>query len=33
VPPKSEEDPHEGRTLKGRFSFGLKRKKSGKFLS
>ncbi|KAK0657298.1 hypothetical protein B0T16DRAFT_452779 [Cercophora newfieldiana] len=33
VPPKSDEDAHEGRTLKGRFSFGLKRKKSGKFLS
>lgn len=25
--------PHEGRSLKSRFSFGLKRKKSGKFLS
>ncbi|KAK1830308.1 c29a97b9-1f7f-4f6a-91d9-6aabf74b05ed [Podospora conica] len=28
-----EEAPHEGRSLKSRFSFGLKRKKSGKFLS
>lgn len=33
APAKSEEDPHESRTLKGRFSFGLKRKKSGKLLS
>lgn len=28
-----EAPPHEGRSLKSRFSFGLKRKKSGKFLS
>lgn len=33
VPAKSEDDPREGKsTLKGRFSFGLKRKKSSKFL-
>ncbi|KAK0632022.1 hypothetical protein B0T14DRAFT_490457 [Immersiella caudata] len=33
MPAKSDEEAHEPRGLKGRFSFGLKRKKSGKFLS